>query len=68
MSVRRRERSHSRSPDRTAHPRCGLRRSSWYTADMAMLNSGGAQAVPDVDPCEVRRVHFHVDDQCQCRS
>ena len=39
VSVGRRYRSHSRNPDRIEHPRCGLRSSSWYKADRAMLNS-----------------------------
>ena len=39
VSVMRRERSHSRSPDRMAHPPWGLSSSSWYRADRAMLNS-----------------------------
>ena len=43
VSVRRRERFHSRSPERMAHPLWGLRSSSWYGADKAMLNS----AVPN---------------------
>ena len=38
VSVRRRDRSHSRNPDRIEHPRCGLRRSSWYREDRGMLN------------------------------
>ena len=44
VSVTQRERSHSRSPDRMAHPRLGLSSSSWYRADRAMLNS----AVPNL--------------------
>ena len=44
VSVGRRERSHSRSPDRMAHPRRGLSSISWYRADRAMLNS----AVPNL--------------------
>ena len=33
-----RERSHSRSPNKMAHPRWGLRSSSWYRADRGMLH------------------------------
>ena len=40
VSVGRQDRSYSRNPDRLEHPRGGLRRSSWYRVDRAMLSSG----------------------------
>ena len=39
VSVRRRDCSHSRNPDRIEHPHCGLRSSIWYRAHGAWLNS-----------------------------
>ena len=62
VSVRRRERSHSRSPHRMAPPRLRVEQQQPVQGGQGNAQLRGAQLVPDVDPCDVRRVVFHVRD------
>ena len=62
VSVRRQERSHSRTPDRMAHPRLGVEEQQLVQGGHGDGELGGAQPVLDADPRDVRRVHFQLHD------
>ena len=62
VSVRRRERSHSRSADKMAQPPLGFEQQQLVQGGQGDAELRGAQLVPDADPRDVRRVHFHVHD------
>ena len=60
VSVRRRDCSHSRNPDRIEHPRCGFEEQQLVQGGQGDAELGGAQPIADPDPRDVCRVHFHL--------